>query len=137
MESVPGAVATGSSLYASDEVSTGSGSDRVSPSRWERVRSIATRLQVSLLDRCEMLTSVWNDTDIPLAYLITFRCYGTWLHGDERGSIDRFHNRYKSPYIAPNQRWHDHNTQALISLSARLRFPLRNVDALHEQPHHK
>ena len=25
----------------------------------------------------------------PLAYLITFRCYGTWLHGDQRGSIDR------------------------------------------------
>jgi len=27
---------------------------------------------------------------IPLAYLITFRSYGTWLHGDERGSVDRF-----------------------------------------------
>ncbi len=25
----------------------------------------------------------------PLAYLITFRCYGTWLHGDERGSVNR------------------------------------------------
>jgi hypothetical protein len=22
-------------------------------------------------------------------YLITFCCYGTWLHGDERGSVDR------------------------------------------------
>jgi REP element-mobilizing transposase RayT len=31
---------------------------------------------------------------IPLAYLITFRSYGTWLHGDERGSVDRFHNVY-------------------------------------------
>ena len=36
----------------------------------------------------------WNDTDEPLAYLITFRTYGTWLHGDERGSIDRYHNKY-------------------------------------------
>ena len=26
---------------------------------------------------------------LPLAYFITFRCYGTWLHGDERGSVDR------------------------------------------------
>ena len=51
--------------------------------------------------------------DSALAYFITFRCYGTWLHGDKRGSIDRFHNRYKSPYIEPNQRWHRHNTQAL------------------------
>src|SRR5947208_7148644 len=58
---------------------------------------------------------MWNDTDIPLAYLITFRCYGTWLHGDERGSIDRFHNRYKSPYIPPNGRWHSYNQRALKS----------------------
>ncbi len=36
----------------------------------------------------------WNDTDEPIAYLITFRTYGTWLHGDERGSIDRFHNKF-------------------------------------------
>jgi REP element-mobilizing transposase RayT len=27
--------------------------------------------------------------EFPLAYLITFRCYGTWLHGDERGSYRR------------------------------------------------
>jgi len=42
---------------------------------------------------------MWNDTDIPLGYLISLRCYGTWPHGDRRGSIDRFHNRYKSPYL--------------------------------------
>src|SRR5438270_13396558 len=47
----------------------------------------------------DQVTTMWNDTDIPLGYLITFRCYGTWLHGDERGAIDRFHNRYKSPYL--------------------------------------
>jgi len=47
---------------------------------------------------------MWNDTDTPLAYLVTFRCYGTWLHGDERGSVDRFHNRYQSPYIPADRR---------------------------------
>jgi REP element-mobilizing transposase RayT len=51
---------------------------------------------------------MWNETGIPLGYLITFRCYGTWLHGDERGSIDRFHNRHNSPYIPPNKQWHSH-----------------------------
>ena len=56
---------------------------------------------------------MWNDIDIPLAYLITFRCYGTWLHGDECGSVDRFHNHYQSPYIAPNRRWLQHNTRTL------------------------
>jgi len=39
----------------------------------------------------------------PLAYLITFRCYGTWLHGDERGSIDRRnYNRYGTPDMPAN-----------------------------------
>ena len=63
---------------------------------------------------------MWNDTDIPLGFLITFRCHGTWLHGDERGSIDRFHNRYKSPYIDPNERWHRHNAQVLQGEPATL-----------------
>ncbi len=58
---------------------------------------------------------MWNDTDVPLAHLITFRCYGTWLHGDSRGSIDRFHNRYMSPYIEPNKNWHRYNTAILES----------------------
>ena len=46
---------------------------------------------------------MWNDTDIPLAHLITFRCYGTWLHGDDRGAVDRDHNRYKAPYAPANE----------------------------------
>ncbi len=41
--------------------------------------------------------SKWNDTDEPLGYLITFRTYGTWLAGDEKGSIDKYHNAYGSP----------------------------------------
>jgi REP element-mobilizing transposase RayT len=56
---------------------------------------------------------MWNDTDTPLAYFISFRTYGTWLHGDKRGSIDRFHNRYRSPYIRPNEKWREHNQQKL------------------------
>ncbi len=31
----------------------------------------------------------FDDNEFPLAYLITFRCYGTWLHGDQRGSYRR------------------------------------------------
>ena len=31
----------------------------------------------------------WDDNDHPLAYFITFRTHGTWLHGDRRGSVDR------------------------------------------------
>jgi REP element-mobilizing transposase RayT len=41
----------------------------------------------------------------PLAYLITFRCYGTWLHGDERGSTDRHRNVYGSPHVSQSSSW--------------------------------
>lgn len=56
---------------------------------------------------------MWNNTDTPLAYLISFRSYGTWLHGDERGSIDRFHNHYGDPYLPPNEAWQRYNRQQL------------------------
>ena len=58
---------------------------------------------------------MWNDTDIPLGYLITFRCYGSWLHGDERGSVDREHRRYKSPYAPANLNRRQHNQDLLKS----------------------
>jgi REP element-mobilizing transposase RayT len=40
--------------------------------------------------------------DRPIAYFITFTTYGTWLHGDERGSVDKGHNRVGTEFIAPN-----------------------------------
>jgi len=35
----------------------------------------------------------------PPAYLITFTTYGTWLHGDIRGSADTEHNEFGSKYL--------------------------------------
>ena len=52
---------------------------------------------------------MWNDTDNPLAYFISFRTYGTWLHDDARGSIDRFHNHYGEPYLPESDAWERHN----------------------------
>ena len=51
----------------------------------------------------------WEDNVIPYGYLITFRTYGTWLHGDKRGSVDRLHNAYATPRIKSNpsrERYH-------------------------------
>jgi len=56
---------------------------------------------------------MWNDTDIPLAYLVTFRSYGTWLHGDERGSVNRFRNQFNSPRLPPERTWLTINTRRL------------------------
>ncbi len=40
----------------------------------------------------------------PLAYLITLRTYGTWLHGEEKGSVDRHgFNSYGTPRIHPSR----------------------------------
>ena len=56
----------------------------------------------------------------PLAYLITFRTYGTWLHGDERGSIDRRnYNRYGTSDMPPNKKIF---TDELNELKARPMF---------------
>jgi REP element-mobilizing transposase RayT len=41
----------------------------------------------------------------PLAFLITFRTYGTWLHGDARGSFDRSNNTPGEPPIARRRRF--------------------------------
>jgi hypothetical protein len=56
---------------------------------------------------------MWNDSGLPLAFLITFRCYGTWLHGDSRGSTDRFNNQYKTPHIPANDSWKKYNSKQL------------------------
>ncbi len=51
----------------------------------------------------------------PVAYFITFRTYGTWLHGDERGSSDRkYANVPGTPVIAASrnrQRWEQKQMQ--------------------------
>ena len=41
----------------------------------------------------------------PLAYLLTFRGYGTWLHGSEKGSVDRERNQYGAPLIQANAKF--------------------------------
>jgi REP element-mobilizing transposase RayT len=45
----------------------------------------------------------FQERSVAKAFLITFRAYGTWLHGDERGSVDRRHyNRFGTSKIRPN-----------------------------------
>ena len=69
---------------------------------------------------------IWNDTDTPLAFLITFRTYGTWLHGDERGSVSRFRNQYKSKRLPPEKKWVTRNSQRLKAEVVVLKAAQRN-----------
>jgi REP element-mobilizing transposase RayT len=69
----------------------------------------------------------FRDEDFPLAYLITFRAYGTWLHGDTRGSVDQHHNRFGSPRIATNEPWRKHNQSLLAQPPVKLRSRQRRL----------
>lgn len=42
---------------------------------------------------------------MPIApgYFLTWHTYGTWLHGDDAGSVDADHNGYGSPRLAPDR----------------------------------
>lgn len=57
-------------------------------------------------------TDEFSDERIPLGYLITFRAYGTWLHG-RAGSVDRFHNRYGTPRLARSDKRREYNQRLL------------------------
>jgi REP element-mobilizing transposase RayT len=57
--------------------------------------------------------------EIPLAYFITFRSYGTWLHG-RRGSVDRFHNTYGTPRLPPDKKRLQYNLRRLSQRPATL-----------------
>jgi REP element-mobilizing transposase RayT len=47
----------------------------------------------------------FQDRARPLAYLITFRTYGTWFHGEARGSVDRKnYNCYGKPSMPTNEK---------------------------------
>ena len=64
----------------------------------------------------------------PLAYLITFRGYGTWLHGEERGSIDRRnYNRYGTPDMPVNKKLLADETVELKNPPIVLNRAQRNV----------
>jgi REP element-mobilizing transposase RayT len=39
----------------------------------------------------------------PLAFFITFHTYGSWLHGDDAGSVDRQHNKPGEAFVEPDE----------------------------------
>jgi REP element-mobilizing transposase RayT len=67
------------------------------------------------------------DEGIPFGFHITFRAYGTWLHGDERGSIDRFHNRYGTPRLPRNEKWKSYNRKILKQPPVKLKSRQRQI----------
>jgi hypothetical protein len=52
---------------------------------------------------------------VPVAYLITWTTYGTWLHGDDRGSVNNTHNVYGTPFLPPSPDLLRHSAKAMSS----------------------
>ena len=63
----------------------------------------------------------------PLAYLITFTTYGTWLHGDKRASVNDEHNRVGEPFVACNPNLNSKEQTLLKNQTIKLDENLRNI----------
>lgn len=67
----------------------------------------------------------FNTTGYPLAYLFTFRCYGTWLPGDSRGTITDHNRRYNSLYLPHDPDWESESRGLLKGPPVKLRSMMR------------
>lgn len=72
---------------------------------------------------------VYEENDFPLAYLLTFRTFGTWLHGDARGPVGKNgKNIYGTPEIAPNVGLRNEMTSEMKQSSVILNKPREVVE---------
>ena len=69
----------------------------------------------------------FQDRSAPVGYLITFRCYGTWLHGDARGSVDRHHRVYGAPGLASSTLRQQHDRDLLKQPPVKLNSRERSI----------
>jgi hypothetical protein len=62
-----------------------------------------------------------------LAYLLTWTTYGTWLHGDERGSVDRHNASPQMDYHPDRRAWQNHSRVRMTVPPLTLSPPQRQV----------
>lgn len=58
-------------------------------------------------------------------WFITIRTYGTWLHGDERGSVDDRQNKHGEPFIPHAMAWEKHERSLLKHAPVTLNDAMR------------
>jgi REP element-mobilizing transposase RayT len=75
----------------------------------------------------------------PLAFLLTWTCYGTWLHGDERGSVTKGNNSPGTPFHDENPRWANKEAHKLVHGPVVLRDSAREIvrDAVVDHCRHR
>ena len=60
-------------------------------------------------------------------YLLTFSCYGTWLHGDARGSVHRNQNLPGSRFVEPSAAWEAYERSLMKESAYQLDDVARNI----------
>ncbi len=60
---------------------------------------VSTQNPIKTLFKTAQTTYAWFMYSVPLAYMLTWHIYGTWLHGDPAGSVDRRHNVFGEPRL--------------------------------------
>ena len=60
-------------------------------------------------------------------YFLTWTTRGTWLHGDERGSVDRDHNTRGSPLLPPDLHLKLSTQERLVRDPVRLSVSQRSI----------
>jgi hypothetical protein len=50
---------------------------------------------------------------MPPTFFITFTTYGTWLHGSPKGSVDREHSTFATPYLEKDSK-REHQEHELL-----------------------
>ena len=63
----------------------------------------------------------------PLAYFLTFTCYGAWLHGQRAGSVDRKHNAPGTLLVPADERRRNREQQRMDQPSYHLDAPRRRL----------
>jgi len=70
----------------------------------------------------------YDENVFPLAYLLTFRTFGTWLHGDVRESVGRDgRNHYGKPRIQPKPEFESAMKEEMKQAPFILTKPMRRV----------
>ncbi len=118
---------------ATDTISTRVRSPRVStgflpiPNESEKIVVLFEKILISSQKMKRDYIDFQSRTE-PLAYLITFRCYGTWLHGDERSSVNRRSNNIPgTPKRKPNEALERAEKSLLKNKAVRLNGRMRTT----------
>src|SRR5262245_48953120 len=68
-----------------------------------------------------------DDTMRDIAFFISWTCYGQWLHGDQRGSVDETHNEFGLPWLSTDVERHQGERERMSQSPYELDAPRRRL----------